>query len=178
MARDSLASASRALQRCPCPVNIVLALALALPVLHLRCASRWHTILNDPAGLKSQQMRINDQWVRERDEMNRVKDLKEEIERVNVEVQQAERDYDLNRAAELKYGTLMELQKKLKRGVRGESEAVKRAGPGASVKMHATAGGAGCAGKSVYEVVRLIQSHTPKVHAGNAAFGLGAGFRM
>ena len=40
--------------------------------------------------------------------------LKEEIERVNLEIQSAERDYDLNRAAELKYGTLLELQKQLK----------------------------------------------------------------
>ncbi len=39
--------------------------------------------------------------------------LKEEIDRVNIEIQQSERDYDLNRAAELKYGTLMELQKAL-----------------------------------------------------------------
>jgi len=77
-------------------------------------SSRLQVLDEELSGLKSQQMRINDQWVRERDEMNRVKDLKEEIERVNVEVQQAERDYDLNRAAELKYGTLMELQKKLK----------------------------------------------------------------
>ena len=36
------------------------------------------------------------------------------MRRVNVEVQNAERDYDLNRAAELKYGTLIELQKQLK----------------------------------------------------------------
>ncbi|KAG1651668.1 hypothetical protein FOA52_009367, partial [Chlamydomonas sp. UWO 241] len=45
--------------------------------------------------------------------MNRVQDLKEEIERVNVEVRAAEADYDLNRAAELKYGTLIDLQKQL-----------------------------------------------------------------
>ena len=44
----------------------------------------------------------------------REQDLKAEIERVNLEVSQAERDYDLNRAAELKYGTLMNLQKQLK----------------------------------------------------------------
>ena len=40
--------------------------------------------------------------------------LAQEIERVNLEVQSAERDYDLNRAAELKYGTLTELQKQLR----------------------------------------------------------------
>lgn len=36
-----------------------------------------------------------------------------QIDRVNLEIQQAERDYDLNRAAELKYGSLMSLQKEL-----------------------------------------------------------------
>lgn len=36
-----------------------------------------------------------------------------QIDRVNLEIQQAERDYDLNRAAELKYGSLMSLQRQL-----------------------------------------------------------------
>lgn len=45
--------------------------------------------------------------------MDKLQSAKEEIDRVNLEVQAAERDYDLNRAAELKYGTLLELQKQL-----------------------------------------------------------------
>eukprot|EP00879_Flechtneria_rotunda_P008426 GHRR01008827.1.p1 GENE.GHRR01008827.1~~GHRR01008827.1.p1 ORF type:complete len:841 (+),score=295.71 GHRR01008827.1:296-2818(+) len=64
--------------------------------------------------LKEEQKRITEKWRLEKDEMQRMQYLKEEIERVNLEVQQAERDYDLNRAAELKYGTLMELQKQLR----------------------------------------------------------------
>eukprot|EP00967_Tisochrysis_lutea_P155519 scaffold311484_cov18-Tisochrysis_lutea.AAC.1 len=43
-----------------------------------------------------------------------MQDLKEEIERVNLEIAAAEREYDLNRAAELKYGTSLELNKQLK----------------------------------------------------------------
>ncbi|MFM6197093.1 MAG: AAA family ATPase, partial [Planktothrix sp.] len=43
-----------------------------------------------------------------------IQSIKEEIDRVNIEIQQAERNYDLNRAAELKYGKLEELKKKLK----------------------------------------------------------------
>jgi hypothetical protein len=39
--------------------------------------------------------------------------LQNEIDRVNLEIGNAERDYDLNRAAELKYGTLLQLQKQL-----------------------------------------------------------------
>lgn len=45
--------------------------------------------------------------------MRSLQNIKEEIDRVNIEIQAAERDYDLNRAAELKYGTLLELQNKL-----------------------------------------------------------------
>ncbi|HBY76590.1 MAG TPA: ATP-dependent chaperone ClpB, partial [Cyanobacteria bacterium UBA11148] len=40
--------------------------------------------------------------------------IKEEIDRVNVEIQQAEREYNLNKAAELKYGKLTQLQASLK----------------------------------------------------------------
>lgn len=50
--------------------------------------------------LKDDQKTITDRWRGEKDEMNRLQYLKEEIERVNLEIQQAERDYDLNR-----YGT-------------------------------------------------------------------------
>lgn len=42
-----------------------------------------------------------------------IQKLKEEIDRVNIEIQQAERDYDLNRAAELKFGKLTDLQRKV-----------------------------------------------------------------
>ena len=64
-------------------------------------------------GLKSQQDDLNAQWNAEKDQMRSLQGIKEEIDRVNLEIQSAERDYDLNRAAELKYGTLLELQKKL-----------------------------------------------------------------
>ena len=39
--------------------------------------------------------------------------IKEEIERIQVQIEQAKRDYDLNKAAELEYGTLINLQKQL-----------------------------------------------------------------
>ena len=65
--------------------------------------------------LKRQQSDLNGQWEAERADMLKLQSTKEEIERVNLEVQAAERDYDLNRAAELKYGTMMELQKALDR---------------------------------------------------------------
>ncbi|KAL8498486.1 hypothetical protein ACS0TY_021711 [Phlomoides rotata] len=45
--------------------------------------------------------------------MNRVRSIKEEIDRVNLEMEAAEREYNINRAVELKYGTLMTLQRQL-----------------------------------------------------------------
>ena len=64
------------------------------------------------ADLKEEQSRLNAQWQAEKGVIAELQKIKEEIERVNLEIQQAERDYDLNRAAELKYGKLVELQHK------------------------------------------------------------------
>jgi ATP-dependent Clp protease ATP-binding subunit ClpB len=65
------------------------------------------------SDLKEQQSALNAQWQAEKEIIDRIQKLKEEIDRVNVEIQQAERDYDLNRAAELKYGNLTDLQRQL-----------------------------------------------------------------
>ncbi|MDD3395193.1 MAG: ATP-dependent chaperone ClpB [Clostridia bacterium] len=52
-------------------------------------------------------------WENEKDSIGVVQKLREEIEDVNAEIEAAERKYDLNRAAELKYGSLPQLQKEL-----------------------------------------------------------------
>ncbi|KAL0735832.1 hypothetical protein Bca4012_012042 [Brassica carinata] len=63
--------------------------------------------------LKEKQAELTEQWEHERSVMSRLQSIKEEIDRVNLEIQQAEREYDLNRAAELKYGSLNSLQRQL-----------------------------------------------------------------
>jgi ATP-dependent Clp protease ATP-binding subunit ClpB len=65
------------------------------------------------ADLKEEQRTLNAQWQSEKDIINKIQSIKEEIDRVNVEIQQAERDYDLNKAAELKYGKLTDLHRQL-----------------------------------------------------------------
>ncbi|MBW4575856.1 MAG: ATP-dependent chaperone ClpB [Aphanothece sp. CMT-3BRIN-NPC111] len=65
------------------------------------------------ADLKEEQRTLNGQWQSEKDVINNIQSIKEEIDKVNIEIQQAERDYDLNKAAELKYGKLTELHRKL-----------------------------------------------------------------
>ncbi len=65
------------------------------------------------ADLKEQQSALNAQWQSEKDIIDHIQSIKEDIDRINIEIQQAERDYDLNRAAELKYGKLTDLQRQL-----------------------------------------------------------------
>ncbi len=65
------------------------------------------------ADLKEEQRTLDAQWQSEKDIISKIQALKEDIDRVNVEIQQAERDYDLNKAAELKYGTLTDLHRQL-----------------------------------------------------------------
>jgi ATP-dependent Clp protease ATP-binding subunit ClpB len=52
-------------------------------------------------------------WQNEKNSIQRIRSLKEKIESTKVEEQQAQRQGDLNRAAELRYGTLTQLQKEL-----------------------------------------------------------------
>jgi ATP-dependent Clp protease ATP-binding subunit ClpB len=53
------------------------------------------------------------QWKSEKEGVQRLRELRERMERTRLEVEQAERAYDLNRAAELKYGTLVGLEREL-----------------------------------------------------------------
>ena len=52
-------------------------------------------------------------WENEKDAISEVQKLREELEQVNAQIERAERDYDLNKAAELKYGRLPQLKKQL-----------------------------------------------------------------
>jgi ATP-dependent Clp protease ATP-binding subunit ClpB len=74
---------------------------------------RLERLERDLANLKEQQRSLNAQWQSEKDVISQIQNIKEEIDRINVEIQQAERDYDLNRAAELKYGKLTDLHRQL-----------------------------------------------------------------
>lgn len=66
------------------------------------------------ANFKEQQTSLNAQWQSEKEVIDEIRKLKESIEEVNVEIQQAERNYDYNKAAELRYGKLTDLQNEVK----------------------------------------------------------------
>jgi ATP-dependent Clp protease ATP-binding subunit ClpB len=61
-------------------------------------------------------------WKNEKESIQRLRSLKEQIERTKVEEQQAQRQGDLNRAAELRYGTLTQLQRELEEANRQLAE--------------------------------------------------------
>ena len=56
---------------------------------------------------------MREQWEQEKNSISRVQKLREEIEQVNAEIELAQREYDLNRAAELQYGRLPKLKAEL-----------------------------------------------------------------
>ena len=74
---------------------------------------RLERIEKELADLKEEQIALNAQWQAEKDVIDHIQKLKEELDRLNVEIAQAERDYDLNRAAELKYGKSTDIQRQL-----------------------------------------------------------------
>jgi ATP-dependent Clp protease ATP-binding subunit ClpB len=65
------------------------------------------------AELREQQSHLNAQWQAEKGSIDALSAIKEEIEQVQLQVEQAKRSYDLNKAAELEYGTLATLHKQL-----------------------------------------------------------------
>ncbi len=70
-------------------------------------------IRKELAEKREQFATLKARWESEKDAIKRVQSLREEMEKCNAEMEQAERSYDLNRAAELKYGKLPKLQEEL-----------------------------------------------------------------
>ncbi len=66
-------------------------------------------LLEDEAKAKE----LREQWEFEKSQIVNVNELKEQIDKTKLAIEEAERSADLQKAAELKYGTLLELEKKL-----------------------------------------------------------------
>ena len=77
------------------------------------CERKILEISNEINNLESKINVMKEQWNKEKDLIQGEAAIKEEIEQVKLEIEKAERNTDLQKAAELKYGKLMELQKKL-----------------------------------------------------------------
>ena len=72
-----------------------------------------HEIQKELAEMREQFKAMKARWENEKNAISKVQKLREELEQVNADIEAAERTYDLNRAAELKYGRLPALKKEL-----------------------------------------------------------------
>ena len=74
---------------------------------------RLSVIQKELADMREQFNSMKARWENEKNSIGKVQKLREEIEHMGSEIAEAERNYDLNRAAELKYGKLPQLQREL-----------------------------------------------------------------
>jgi ATP-dependent Clp protease ATP-binding subunit ClpB len=77
-------------------------------------AERLARLEKELANLRAEGDALRARWQTEKQNVQQLRNLREQIEHTKVEIEQAERQYDLNRAAELKYGKLLGLEKQLK----------------------------------------------------------------
>ncbi|SDZ17782.1 ATP-dependent Clp protease ATP-binding subunit ClpB [Proteiniborus ethanoligenes] len=75
--------------------------------------ARLEKLEKELANLKEEYHIKRAKWEDEKKSISSIKDIKEEIDRVKREIEDAERRYDLEKLSELKYGTLIQLEKKL-----------------------------------------------------------------
>ena len=79
-------------------------------------------IQKELADMRAQFSEMKAKWENEKNAIGKVQKIREEIEQLNAEMEKAERDYDLNRAAEIKYGRLPQLKKELEEEERNADE--------------------------------------------------------
>jgi ATP-dependent Clp protease ATP-binding subunit ClpB len=75
---------------------------------------RLEVLRKELAELRSQADAMTAHWEAERQAIRKIQMLREELEQIHRQVEQAQHDYDLNRAAELRHGRLPELERRLK----------------------------------------------------------------
>ncbi|HEV3156101.1 MAG TPA: ATP-dependent chaperone ClpB [Candidatus Baltobacteraceae bacterium] len=75
---------------------------------------RLKRIEGELAELRSESDGLRARWQAEKDVVQTLRTLREQIDQTKTDIEQAERQYDLNRAAELRYGKLADLERKLK----------------------------------------------------------------
>jgi len=74
---------------------------------------RLENIIKEINDLKERSYAMTAQWESEKKSIQRIKEIKQKIEEAKAELERAERSYDLNKMAELKYGVLPSLEKQL-----------------------------------------------------------------
>ena len=123
---------------------------------------RLEAIERQLADLREESSQLKAQWQSEKDAIGRVSDLKEQLESAQFEIERATQSADLGKAAELRYGTLPQLQRELEEHLRHLQE---RQGAGQMLKEEVDA-------EDIAEVVakwtgvpvaRLVESEMQKL---------------
>ncbi len=84
--------------------------------------SRLETLRKELSDMRESFAAMQAKWENEKNDIGKVQRLREEMEQVNAEIERAERSYDLNKAAELKYGKLPRLKAELEEAEKAPSE--------------------------------------------------------
>ena len=83
---------------------------------------RLKDVENELSSLRENYNQMKVKWEEEKSSITSVQDLRKQIDDTNAQIEKAERDYDLSTAAELKYGKLPELKKKLETAEKAPKE--------------------------------------------------------
>ena len=91
--------------------------------------SRLKDLEKELAELQDKFRSMKAKWENEKNAIGKVQTLREQIEQTNADIEKAQREYDLNKAAELKYGKLPQLQKELEEDnekLKADAERIRR----------------------------------------------------
>ena len=100
---------------------------------------RLKTLEKELADLKSKRDTLQAQWQTERGGVESSRKIREEIDKIRQQIETAQRAYDLNKVAELQYGKLPELEKKLKDAETAGEEKKSKPGKARLVREEVTA---------------------------------------
>jgi ATP-dependent Clp protease ATP-binding subunit ClpB len=84
--------------------------------------ARLEKLERELAELKSEGDELRARWQAEKESVGRVREIREKIEATKIDIERAEREYDLSRAAQLRYGTLAELERQLAEVEKGHDD--------------------------------------------------------
>ncbi|MFH0765280.1 MAG: ATP-dependent chaperone ClpB [Calditrichota bacterium] len=79
-----------------------------------RSRERLRVLQEELEQLQMESGELKRRWEKEKEALNRAREIREKMEVTRLEMDRAEREYNLNKAAELKYGHMIELEKQLK----------------------------------------------------------------
>lgn len=86
-----------------------------------RSMERLDAVEKEIANLKEKDMRLKSRYAAEKEEIKKIRSIKEKLDSLKGEMEKAEREYDLNRVAEIKYGLIPKLQSQLQEMERSQS---------------------------------------------------------